>query len=123
MNTSLSSPAKGRIRWDSGSNAVLGIWLLLAPFVLMYGVSAATWNDIVLGVLIATLGAVRAFGAYRASSLSWTNGVLGAWLIAAPFVLGYAANAAALWNDVIVGLVVMVLAWRSATANPDRTET
>lgn len=104
------------IRWDSGVNALLGVWLVLVPFVLMYGVAAATWNDVVVGVVIATLAAVRAFGAPRANALSWTNVVLGAWLVLAPYALGYTALTGALWNDIIVGLLVVVLGWRSANA-------
>ncbi|NUB91313.1 SPW repeat protein [Haloterrigena sp. SYSU A558-1] len=36
------------------------------------------------------------------------NGVLGCWLIAAPFVLG--TSAAGRWNDVIVGTAVVLVA-------------
>lgn len=109
---------KNLIRWDSGTNALLGIWLVIAPFTLMYGVATATWNDVILGLVIATLAAIRLFGAFGASALSWTNVFLGAWLVAAPFALGYVALTAALWNDILVGLTVMVLAWRSAAAKP-----
>jgi len=42
--------------------------------------------------------------------------VLGVWLIIAPFLLGYSALAAALWNDIIVGIVVVVLAGWAALA-------
>jgi hypothetical protein len=38
------------------------------------------------------------------------------WLILAPFTLGYSAIVAALWNDIIVGVVVIVLATWAATA-------
>ncbi|HEU4620273.1 MAG TPA: SPW repeat protein [Gammaproteobacteria bacterium] len=34
------------------TNAVIGIWLIIAPFVLDYASLAATWNDIGVGVLL-----------------------------------------------------------------------
>ncbi len=38
----------------SGLNILLGIWLIIAPFVLGYsGNSTPLWNDIIFGVLIA----------------------------------------------------------------------
>lgn len=110
---------KNAVRWDSGTNAVLGLWLVIAPFALMYGVASATWNDAIVGVLVATLAATRAFGTLGTTGLSWTNAALGAWLIAAPFVLGYSGLAAALWNDIIVGVAILGLAWRSASIKPD----
>ena len=48
--------------------------------------------------------------------LEWINAVVGVWLILAPFILGYTAIVAALWNDIIVGVVVIVLATWAATA-------
>jgi hypothetical protein len=49
--------------------------------------------------------------------LSGINIVLGAWMIIAPFVLGYSANPVAMWNSIIVGAIVLILAWIRA-ANP-----
>ncbi|MCA9875565.1 MAG: SPW repeat protein [Anaerolineales bacterium] len=44
--------------WLSWVNAVLGVWLVIAPFVLNYcTITAALWNDIIVGVAIAVLGA------------------------------------------------------------------
>jgi hypothetical protein len=43
-------------------------------------------------------------------SLSWINFVLGLWLIIAPFALRYSTVSTAMWNNVIVGIVVAVLA-------------
>ncbi|MCL6450535.1 MAG: SPW repeat protein [Acetobacteraceae bacterium] len=43
--------------------------------------------------------------------MGWIPMVLGLWLIAAPFVLGYSRLTTALWNDVIVGIVVAATSW------------
>ena len=48
--------------------------------------------------------------------LSGINLVLGAWLIIAPFVLGF-TNMVALWDSIIVGAIVLILAW-IRVANP-----
>jgi hypothetical protein len=108
---------KKRIYWDSGVNIFLGLWLIVAPFLLGYSDTAAPlWNDIILGVAIALLAAIRVFGALKTPSVSWTNVVLGAWLVVAPFILGYSGLTGALWNDILIGLLVIILGWRSATA-------
>ena len=39
------------------------------------------------------------------------NILLGAWLIAAPFVLGYASSRMQMGNDVAVGILVIACAW------------
>jgi hypothetical protein len=43
-------------------------------------------------------------------TLDWITAVVGLWLIASPFVLAFSAEAAAMWNNIIVGVVVIVLA-------------
>jgi hypothetical protein len=48
--------------------------------------------------------------------LSWLEFVLGIWLIAAPFVLGYADVARPFTNDIIVGVTVAFLSGFSALA-------
>lgn len=41
-------------KWEEGVNLVLGIWLILAPFVLGFlQMSGTAWNQIVIGIVIA----------------------------------------------------------------------
>jgi hypothetical protein len=42
-------------------------------------------------------------------ALSWINFILGLWLIIAPFALQFRDNPMALWNSVILGIVIAVL--------------
>lgn len=95
----------------SWTNFVLGLWLLISPFTLSYGGTAAT-EDIIVGILIAALALWRALGeeTERMKGISWTVAILGIWALIAPFALGYTAISVAVWNDVIVGLIVAVLA-------------
>ena len=46
-------------------------------------------------------------------ALSWTNFALGLWLVIAPFVLLYRGIQAALWDDVVVGLLIAAPAMRN----------
>ncbi len=102
-------------RVPSSLNIIAGIWLIIAPWVLRYGFVRPTWNDVILGIAIALVAAVRVSGTYRYPQLSWANVLLGIWLIVAPFVLGYGPNPA-VWNDIILGIIVIVLGAWSAIA-------
>jgi len=39
----------------------------------------------------------------------WIFVLAGIWLIIAPFVLGYSDTTSALWNDIVLGIVVAVV--------------
>ena len=115
--TTVTSPTvRNTVRWTSGSNLVLGLWLIIAPFLLGYsGLSGPLWNDIISGVLIAALAILRLGKPATSEWASWTNMVIGIWLILGPWVIaGYTTDAA--WNDVIVGILVACLAAYSALA-------
>lgn len=47
----------GRTVWLSWLNFILGIWLIIAPFVLSYKSAAPTWNDVILGIIVCILAA------------------------------------------------------------------
>ncbi|MHA6793790.1 SPW repeat domain-containing protein [Pseudonocardia bannensis] len=98
-----------------------GIWLIMAPFALNYQNLGpgfdGYWNDVVIGAAIALVALVRMASPYRSAAVGVVNIGLGAWLILAPFTLGYNLGAdamAATWNDIIVGVIVIVLATISA---------
>ena len=42
--------------WASWVNAVVGLWLIISPFITGYDASAAYWNQIILGILVAVVG-------------------------------------------------------------------
>lgn len=99
----------GDARGVAGINFILGIWLIISPWVLNYVTSSATWNQFAFGIVIAVLAAIR-YLAPRANWASWLNGLAGIWMIIAPFILNY-VKTAAYWNEIIVGIVVAVLAF------------
>ncbi|TAK09879.1 MAG: hypothetical protein EPO39_01475 [Candidatus Manganitrophaceae bacterium] len=38
----------------------------------------------------------------------WINFILGLWLIISPFLLGYSHVRPAMWNEIIVGVLVLI---------------
>ena len=90
-------------------NVVLGLCLVFAPWALGFtSEMAATRNAWIVGAAIAliALGALFAFREW----VEWVNLALGVWAILAPWLLGFATVAAALYAHVIIGLIVGVLA-------------
>ena len=105
------------VKAASGFNIIAGIWLIAAPFVLGYAdfAEAALWNEIVVGAIVLVLAAVRVGNPARFTGLSWANLAVGLWLIAAPFVCGYTDVGRAMWNDIIMGIIIAALAASSAS--------
>ncbi len=91
--------------WLEAANALLGVWLMVAPAALGYGGGGAIDHRIV-GPLAAATAIVAAWGATR--RLGRLNVVLGMALIVTPWVAGFARSAA--WNGVAVGLALALLA-------------
>ena len=43
-------------KWQDWANLVLGLWLVLSPWILGFsGTSSATWNAVILGLLVGLL--------------------------------------------------------------------
>ncbi|RUU13438.1 hypothetical protein EOD10_15715 [Mesorhizobium sp. M7A.T.Ca.TU.009.01.3.2] len=90
-------------------NILAGIALALSPWLLGYAADAvAVWHAFIAGV-ITVLIAARALVAFHKYE-EWANLVVGLWIVAAPWVLGFAGLATAMWSHVIAGVVVAVLA-------------
>jgi hypothetical protein len=98
--------------------AVAGLWEVVSPYFLNYTTTTvAMWNAIIVGAVLIVLAVWAALSeAFRLDrNLEWVNAVLGVWLILSPFALSYWAVVAAMWNAIIVGVVVIVLAAWAAT--------
>jgi uncharacterized membrane protein len=91
--------------WNLLISAGLGIWLMFAPAV--FGATGrAADSDHLVGALITTVAVIVMAEVIRAGR--FLNALLGAWIIAAPWFLS-GVTAGAKWNDVIVGLAVILL--------------
>jgi hypothetical protein len=108
-------------RTASGANIVVGLWLVVSPWVFAYGYAdeMSTWNVTVNSVIVGALVAVFAFMRNRApargAGLSWINVALGVWMAATPFAYTYVTDPARM-NSFIVGIVIAALALWSGSA-------
>jgi hypothetical protein len=96
-------------RWQDWTSFVLALWLALSPWLAGYAHhDAATGNAAFCGLALALASHFEA--SCCEDSGEWINLALGAWLLAAPFALGFAgANVMAL-NTIGVGILVIGLA-------------
>lgn len=107
-------------QWKDDANLVLGLWLIGSPWALGFAAQqTVAWNAwaVGAGIAVAALAALIAFQKWE----EWVNALLGAWLIASPYVLGFAAQTPLAWNNFIVGALVAVLAiWTAMTTDESR---
>ena len=130
-----TNPAE-RGKWVSALVALLGLWMVVEPF--LFEMTAANfWNDIIIGLALIALGAYNYYRRADERLGSVAVGVfvalLGLWLIAAPFILGIdagvsEATGATFWNDIVAGALALILGAYSAyeardtdVAQPTRT--
>ncbi len=73
--------------WSQILNALIGIWLIVALTILHYSLSGTTSCRIV-GPILATFSIVACWEVTRA--VGKVAILLGLWLLAAPWILGYA---------------------------------
>jgi hypothetical protein len=118
MNAERMNMSRQSSRGMSGLNILLGLWVVISPFVLTFAQnSVAMWNNVATGGAIALLALMR-LGSPQAGA-SWMNIALGVWLIISPFVLGFTGMGVAMWNNVILGIIVALVAMGSSTV-PNR---
>ncbi len=97
--------------WATWVNFLLGIWLIIAPFVLGYHAShRAATDDLIFGILIAAFSLWRAVRTAAPSYAGWLVFVFGIWVLISPFALRYHDISRVRPNDMIVGTVVLILA-------------
>jgi hypothetical protein len=101
----VSMPERSR-SGSSWMNILLGVWVIISPFVLGMNVPKAIWNNVVAGAVVGILAIIRWI--MRQSGWSWVNLLLGIWLVISPFLLFL--SGAAMWNNVILGIIIAALA-------------
>jgi ABC-type uncharacterized transport system permease subunit len=126
-----------RQHWQDWLTAIVGIWTFITPWVLVQTAPAATtgtavaasaagsgvdWSFHLVGLAIAIVG-IAAIAARRLWE-EWVDVVLGAWLLASPWILKFTDHTALTWNALIMGAVVVILsAWvLMAESRPGRPE-
>lgn len=99
--------------WARILSVLCGFWLMAAPAVLDYG-NPARANDRITGPIAAAFAIIAIWQATR--PLRVVDAVAGVWLVFAPLVWGYGPGLATL-NSVVVGLVLVALAFVRGAAN------
>jgi SPW repeat len=96
-------------KWQDVCNLVLGAWLFVSPWILKFtGVGLAPVSAWIFGVIIAVLALLALF-AYQQWE-EWVNAAIGVWVFVSPWVLGLSHHANILWNSLIVGALLVILA-------------
>ena len=96
-------------RWQNRIKAMLGVWLIVSPVLLgFHGVLIPMRNSVFVGIAILIVSA-------QAIELpeTWEEFIsllFGVWLISSPLILSFHASTIAIYNSVIVGSAVAVLA-------------
>lgn len=86
----------------------LGVWLMFAPSALGSAAPAAH-SDHVVGALIVTVATIALADVGR--MLRYLDVLLGAWVVISPWLVD-GATRPAMWNDVLVGISVVLLSVR-----------
>lgn len=109
-------------RFQDWINLVLAAFLFVSPWLFAFtSIATASWNAWICGAIIAALAlaAIVRFAEWE----EWINVALGAWLVIAPWVLGFSAVPAAMWTHVMLGLVIIVFAgWSGWSAHRGGTQ-
>lgn len=97
-------------KWQDWASFALGLWLAVSPWALGFAErEAATANAAFVGLALA-LGShfEVSFDELRAE---WFNLSAGAWLLFAPFLLGFSEEHVAAVDSLVVGAAVTLLAF------------
>ena len=110
-------------QWQEWASFALGLWLAMSPWLLGHDQEeAATANAALVGLVLA-LGSHFEVS-FDGLPAEWFNASAGAWLIAAPFVLGFSTRVDAAANSIAAGILVAALGfsafWAKRAANPPR---
>ena len=89
------------------ANLILGAILLVSPWIFGFSDGASTKNAFVSGavIVVISIAALAAFAVWE----EWLNLIVGLWVLASPWVLGFPGSTA-MQVHVVVGVIVAGLA-------------
>ncbi|MEX2324045.1 MAG: vitamin K epoxide reductase family protein [Acidimicrobiia bacterium] len=94
--------------WNLLASAAVGLWLMASPAV--FGtMDRAADSDNIVGALVVTVAMIALAEVGRAAR--FLNVAFGAWIVAAPWLLG-GGTTASRWNDVAAGALLILLSLR-----------
>ncbi|HJZ72560.1 MAG TPA: SPW repeat protein [Vicinamibacterales bacterium] len=97
-------------------NFILGLWMIVAGFALSTASRAVMTEEIIVGIIIAALACAAALRPAPITSL--LVAIAGLWTLLAPSFMNYMGMATARRNDLVVGIVVLVLGIVNAVYRP-----
>lgn len=100
----------------------VALWLVLCPFVFQFSlIRAALWNSMGVGFSLFVLTGIR-LDNLHSKWPSYVDMALSAWLVLAPFAMGYAGMAVPLINCLIPASVICLLASWSIIDSPQTSK-
>jgi hypothetical protein len=97
-----------KVIWKNMICMLAGLWLWISPFILHFKLGSDASGDAnIVGIFIGTLSMM----AIATSQVweEWTKVILGVWLLASPWLLGFSHQSVATDNIMIIGFLVMCL--------------
>lgn len=101
-------------RWQNWVMLALGLWLFLSPWILGYAEepAGAAWNAYLLGAATVLFSIA---GLYTAKFREELAGIaFGVWLVVSPWAMGFTAFTPAMYNAVIVGVLLAIVSLLNA---------
>ena len=119
-NDNVSRP---QMEWASSLNLLAAIWLFISAFAI-FGHGWMMINNILLGVVIGGLAAVRVSGASRQTWINWVNTLLSFWVMVSPWAVMGASplgpTAAMAINNIATGGLIMIFScWSGIATTPE----
>ena len=94
-----------KTRWRDGANLIAGAWLFVSPWILADApIPAVTWNAYVMGIVIVVFAILALVDFHEWEE--WLGLLFGIWLLVAPWLVGFDVVGSAVWNQIVVGMVV-----------------
>lgn len=104
------------VNFGTAASFLAGLWLIAAPWIFRTSADAGAWGSILVGGASGLVAILRSTAGPRGAIISWFNVLLGASMIASPWIFAYADQSARAWNSAAVGVLVMVLSCVAETA-------
>lgn len=108
-----------------GLGLLAGIYLALSPWIVGFHLfPTITMSNLLTGVVVTVLAFGLASALDRWHRLAWVAPVIGIWTVISPWVVaGEVAFARVVWNNIIVGAVILLLGLVAVVAGMRRTRT
>lgn len=102
-----------QIKTTSFIGLSIGLWLVVAPSLFLYGSPTARLSDIFTGLIIGFISLLRAFNP-KMTGFAWIALISGAWLLFSPFLFAN-ISPVPFWADILFGIVVVFTSLWDAT--------